>query len=61
MAMTNFSLSLAVMLGGYLYAWWEPHMGGVTAFNWIVGIGAAATASSWLVVPALNRHARPAK
>ncbi len=60
MAMTNFSLSLAVMVGGYLYAWWEPHLGGVAAFNLIVGFGAAATASSWLVVPALNRYARAA-
>ncbi len=60
MAMTNFSLSLAVMVGGYLYAWWAPELGGVTAFNWIVGLGAAATASSWFVVPALNRYARAA-
>jgi MFS family permease len=57
MALSNFSQSLSVWLGGEWYdrgiAWW----GGQVSFNILVGVGAAFTAGCWLLWPILRRNA----
>jgi MFS family permease len=55
MALTNFSALLATAIGGQIYEAVRVRMDGWSAFNVLVGIGAATSAACWLLVPWLRR------
>jgi predicted MFS family arabinose efflux permease len=55
MSLSNFGTSLSGWLGGYWYDDWTTRWGAVSAFDWLVGVGAVFTAGCWLLAPWLNR------
>lgn len=55
MALSNFSVSLSMALGGYWYDRWQAEWDSRTAFHLLVTVGAAFTAGCWLLVPWLAR------
>jgi MFS family permease len=57
MAVSNLSVSLATYFGGEWYARGCALWGTQTAFNVLVGVGAAFTAGCWLLWPLLKRNA----
>ncbi len=58
MSLSNLSLSLSTGIGGSLYTRWEASLGATPAFRWLIAIGAASTATCWLLTPALHRFSR---
>lgn len=57
MALENLGTSASIGLGGRWYDAGTALWGSRTAFHVLVGVGAALTASCWLIVPFLPRHA----
>jgi predicted MFS family arabinose efflux permease len=57
MAVSNLAASAAEALGGVLYTRWVHTVGQHGAFAWLVAVGAAFTALTWLIVPRLERMA----
>jgi MFS family permease len=57
MALENLASALATALGGWCYEAWSGPWGEEAAFRLLVGLGAATTAASWLLLPS----ARPAE
>ncbi len=57
MALENLGASASIGLGGHWYDAWSARWGGRASFHLLVGVGAAFTASCWLIVPFLPLHA----
>ena len=57
MALENLGASASIGLGGRWYDAGAARWGGQASFHVLVGVGAAFTASCWLIVPFLPRHA----
>ncbi len=55
MSLANLATSGSTWLGGIWYEHWELRWDSVTAFNLLVGAGAAFTAGCWLLLPSLCR------
>lgn len=55
MGMANLGILLGTWCGGWLYEWARVHYGSQRAFDILVGMGAMATATCWLVAPTLTR------
>lgn len=55
MAASNAGLIASTWLGGLWYDQWSAHWGRGVAFHVLIGVGAAFTASCWLLVPFLPR------
>ncbi|MBW3542981.1 MAG: MFS transporter [Planctomycetes bacterium] len=56
MGVTNLGMSLSTGVGGKLYERWSALWTPGRAFDLLVGVGAAATAACWLLVPMLRRE-----
>ena len=56
MALANLSTFSSEWLGGILYDRWQLAWGARAAFNLLIGVGAATTASCWVLVPWLARE-----
>lgn len=55
MALENLASLSSTFVGGRIYAWGSDRWGQATSFHVLVAIGAAFTASSWLLVPWLPK------
>ena len=55
MSLSNFSVSLAALIGGHLYELAKVSLGSHGAFQTLVVVGALTTACCWLLVPLLHR------
>ncbi len=55
MGLSNLSLMLSALVGGYLYDSWSTEWGTTNAFNALVGFGAMTTSACWLLTPAIRR------
>jgi len=55
MALENLASSLSTALGGWCYERGLERWGAIVSFQGLVGLGAAFTAMSWLLLPLLSR------
>jgi MFS family permease len=61
MALSNFSVSISMYLGGQIYDAVASRTSYVFAFNTVVGIGALFTCCCLMLVPAIRRHCHPVR
>jgi hypothetical protein len=55
MGLSNLSLLLSNVVGGFLYDRWRIAWGETGAFHALVAVGAACTSACWLLTPLVSR------